>query len=183
MTILYIHSSKNTRCWQPFFLLTRFFSRSIIIWSQRICAEIILRIYFFTFHCYILLNISGCSADGSAPALGAGCRGFKSLHSDHISTQSVIQFCHRLRTSFMPKKPWNKVISAFFAFLCRFRESLRRLIRQPSEYRFFRKCSRAVFVKSNREKIRPFVKRLSNREKIKPFVKRLKNASLGFIWY
>ena len=27
-------------------------------------------------------RISGCSAAGSAPALGAGCRGFKSLHSD-----------------------------------------------------------------------------------------------------
>ena len=27
-------------------------------------------------------NISGCSAVGSAPALGAGCRGFESLHSD-----------------------------------------------------------------------------------------------------
>ena len=27
-------------------------------------------------------NITGCSAVGSAPALGAGCRGFKSLHSD-----------------------------------------------------------------------------------------------------
>ena len=28
--------------------------------------------------------ISGCSAAGSAPALGAGCRGFESRHSDHI---------------------------------------------------------------------------------------------------
>ena len=28
-------------------------------------------------------RIPGCSAVGSAPALGAGCRGFKSLHSDH----------------------------------------------------------------------------------------------------
>ena len=27
-------------------------------------------------------NITGCSAVGSAPALGAGCRGFESLHSD-----------------------------------------------------------------------------------------------------
>ena len=26
---------------------------------------------------------SGCSAVGSAPALGAGCRRFKSCHSDH----------------------------------------------------------------------------------------------------
>ena len=28
-------------------------------------------------------QITGCSADGSAPALGAGCRRFKSCHSDH----------------------------------------------------------------------------------------------------
>ena len=28
-------------------------------------------------------NISGCSAVGSAPALGAGCREFESRHSDH----------------------------------------------------------------------------------------------------
>ena len=27
--------------------------------------------------------ISGCSAVGSAPALGAGCRRFESCHSDH----------------------------------------------------------------------------------------------------
>ena len=29
-------------------------------------------------------HISGCSAVGSAPALGAGCRRFESCHSDHI---------------------------------------------------------------------------------------------------
>ena len=33
-------------------------------------------------------QITGCSADGSAPALGAGCRGFKSLHSDHLYKKS-----------------------------------------------------------------------------------------------
>ena len=27
---------------------------------------------------------SGCSADGSAPGLGPGCRRFKSCHSDHM---------------------------------------------------------------------------------------------------
>ena len=37
------------------------------------------------------IKISGCSAVGSAPALGAGCRGFKSLHSDHIKTIPLIQ--------------------------------------------------------------------------------------------
>ena len=29
-------------------------------------------------------NISRCSAVGSAPALGAGCREFESLHLDHL---------------------------------------------------------------------------------------------------
>ena len=30
-------------------------------------------------------SITGCSAVGSAPALGAGCRRFESCHSDHLS--------------------------------------------------------------------------------------------------
>ena len=34
---------------------------------------------------YRLVTATGCSAVGSAPALGAGCREFKSLHSDHKS--------------------------------------------------------------------------------------------------
>ena len=29
-------------------------------------------------------SITGCSAVGSAPALGAGCRRFESCHSDHL---------------------------------------------------------------------------------------------------
>ena len=38
---------------------------------------------------YVLLisfcfYMAGCSADGSAPALGAGCRRFESCHSDHL---------------------------------------------------------------------------------------------------
>ena len=41
-----------------------------------------------------LINaISGCSAVGSAPALGAGCREFEPLHSDHFSTTVLIQNC------------------------------------------------------------------------------------------
>ena len=32
-----------------------------------------------------LTILSGCSAVGSAPALGAGCRRFESCHSDHLS--------------------------------------------------------------------------------------------------
>ena len=33
-------------------------------------------------------SITGCSAVGSAPALGAGCRRFESCHSDHLSLKS-----------------------------------------------------------------------------------------------
>ncbi len=34
--------------------------------------------------------ISGCSAVGSAPALGAGCRRFESCHSDHLFQKNRI---------------------------------------------------------------------------------------------
>ena len=34
-------------------------------------------------------NITGCSAVGSAPALGAGCRGFESLHSDQCRLEKA----------------------------------------------------------------------------------------------
>ena len=33
-------------------------------------------------------SITGCSAVGSAPALGAGCRRFESCHSDHLSQKN-----------------------------------------------------------------------------------------------
>ena len=41
-------------------------------------------------------SITGCSAVGSAPALGAGCRRFESCHSDHLSSKSRLKrrfFC------------------------------------------------------------------------------------------
>ena len=43
--------------------------------------------------------ISGCSAVGSAPALGAGCRRFKSCHSDHLSWK-------------------NRLLGRFFCLVC-----------------------------------------------------------------
>ena len=33
-------------------------------------------------------SITGCSAVGSAPALGAGCRRFESCHSDHLPSKN-----------------------------------------------------------------------------------------------
>ena len=39
----------------------------------------------------IIRTESGCSAAGSAPALGAGCRKFESCHSDHKSPKPLIQ--------------------------------------------------------------------------------------------
>ena len=45
-----------------------------------------------TYHMIALVNsITGCSAVGSAPALGAGCREFESPHSDQISTMVLIR--------------------------------------------------------------------------------------------
>ena len=41
-------------------------------------------------------SITGCSAVGSAPALGAGCRRFESCHSDHLSQKNRLKrrfFC------------------------------------------------------------------------------------------
>ena len=41
-------------------------------------------------------SITGCSAVGSAPALGAGCRRFESCHSDHLSWKNRLKrrfFC------------------------------------------------------------------------------------------
>ena len=35
---------------------------------------------------------SGCSAVGSAPALGAGCREFEPLHSDHVKNLVNLRF-------------------------------------------------------------------------------------------
>ena len=36
-------------------------------------------------------SITGCSAVGSAPALGAGCRRFESCHSDHLSQKNRLK--------------------------------------------------------------------------------------------
>ena len=38
------------------------------------------------------IKISRCSAGGSAPALGAGCRRFESCHLDHNRTPILIQY-------------------------------------------------------------------------------------------
>ena len=42
-------------------------------------------------------NLSGCSAVGSAPALGAGCREFESRHSDQKSTGFDLSIFYPLR--------------------------------------------------------------------------------------
>ena len=51
-----------------------------------------------------LTATSGCSAAGSAPALGAGCREFKSLHSDHNRTPILIQFVSKRVSGFFLQK-------------------------------------------------------------------------------
>ena len=44
--------------------------------------------------------VSGCSAVGSAPALGAGCRRFESCHSDHVAADDI-----SFAATFFIKKP------------------------------------------------------------------------------
>ena len=54
---------------------------------------------------------TGCSAVGSAPALGAGCRRFKSCHSDHVVADYVsfattfLLKSHRLTHAVAPPFP------------------------------------------------------------------------------
>ena len=56
-------------------------------------------------------SITGCSAVGSAPALGAGCRRFESCHSDHLSWKSRL-----LRRFFCVNSSFFEVYLA--AFYC-----------------------------------------------------------------
>ena len=53
---------------------------------------------------------SGCSAVGSAPALGAGCRRFESCHSDHKSTVISIEL---RRTFSTPQNRLKQGIQAY----------------------------------------------------------------------
>ena len=50
-------------------------------------------------------HISGCSAVGSALALGARCRRFESCHSDHIRTKVMIPLVLQLSFFFYIRKP------------------------------------------------------------------------------
>ena len=76
-------------------------------------------------------QITGCSAAGSAPALGAGCRGFKSLHSDHLYKKNRLFrrfFC--VKSSFF-KLPlttyqlWSESQNSGFALVQRNAEKLK----------------------------------------------------------
>ena len=50
------------------------------------------------------IKISRCSAGGSAPALGAGCRRFESCHLDHNRTPILIQSVSGLVSVFFIRK-------------------------------------------------------------------------------
>lgn len=56
-----------------------------------------------TYHISFELASTGCGAVGSAPALGAGCRGFKSLHSDQKRTKVMIPLVLQLSFFFIPQ--------------------------------------------------------------------------------
>ena len=62
-----------------------FFEKFILIFAffYIIMSDVVnIMIAHYNFNKYNSITISGCSAAGSAPALGAGCRRFKSCHSD-----------------------------------------------------------------------------------------------------
>ena len=57
-------------------------------------------------------RIPGCSAVGSAPALGAGCREFESPHSDHTWTSA---WRTSWRPPFFESAPVKSGVALFFA--------------------------------------------------------------------
>ena len=59
-------------------------------------AQLVARLIWVNTTSRIENSITGCSAVGSAPALGAGCRRFESCHSDHLSQKNRLKrrfFC------------------------------------------------------------------------------------------
>ena len=52
-------------------------------------AQLVARLLWENTTSRIKNSITGCSAVGSAPALGAGCRRFESCHSDHVGASFV----------------------------------------------------------------------------------------------
>ena len=64
--------------------------------SQPGVAQLVARVVWENTTSRIKNSITGCSAVGSAPALGAGCRRFESCHSDHLSWKNRLKrrfFC------------------------------------------------------------------------------------------
>ncbi len=73
-----------------------------IIFARRPFVNLFFRKALTLFHSLVYnKEKSGCSAVGSAPALGAGCRGFESLHSDHVVADCT---CSRRRFLFLKKR-------------------------------------------------------------------------------
>ena len=75
MGLLYGRRRGSSRVWLDF---ARIVSYNILAWIPRVSA--VSAALARRHPCQN--RIPGCSAVGSAPALGAGCRGFESLHSD-----------------------------------------------------------------------------------------------------
>ena len=60
-------------------------------------------------HADVQRLIAGCSAAGSAPALGAGCRRFESCHSDHVAADGI-----SFAATFLQKSPLIHSVAAPF---------------------------------------------------------------------
>ena len=84
MGLLYGRRRGSSRVWLDF---ARIVSYNILAWIPRVSA--VSAALARRHPCQN--RIPGCSAVGSAPALGAGCRGFESLHSDQIGTRMTAE--------------------------------------------------------------------------------------------
>ena len=64
----------------------------------------------------LIYSTSGCSAVGSAPALGAGCREFEPLHSDHVKILVNLRFTRVFTFLQKLSKPPHDHMLSYFHF-------------------------------------------------------------------
>ena len=117
-TELVIHLAENITVLCHFARPLPFSVNIILSHSKRNCQ--ILSLFHFLFDIsekFCIMKkvlITGCSAVGSAPALGAGCREFESPHSDHNRTLILIQCVSRLVSGFFLQKSLFPRVSRYY---------------------------------------------------------------------
>jgi hypothetical protein len=105
MGLLYGRRRGSSRVWLDF---ARIVSYNILAWIPRVSA--VSAALARRHPCQN--RIPGCSAVGSAPALGAGCREFESPHSDHTWTSA---WRTSWRPPFFESAPVKSGVALFFA--------------------------------------------------------------------